>query len=158
MNTLEAVANAAKNVAMTCDHILWGYADPEMLEPDLETLEEAIRAYRSGDRGAHRDAKGRVTIAQEGQCRWKVDISDMQLHVILNDQPLEVSRVGVRQTSPHTRILTIEIEVRDGSPQHTLEVRDQGKTPDYDIDVVAHPRGGISEMELTDRSGDAPGG
>jgi hypothetical protein len=47
MSTLEAVAHAAQNVAMTCDDIIWGYAAPEVLEPDLQVLEDAIRAYRS---------------------------------------------------------------------------------------------------------------
>jgi hypothetical protein len=93
-------------------------------------------------------------MAQDAKWQWVVDIKDMQLHVTLNDQRVEVLRVGVQRTSPHARVLIIAIDVRDGSLQHALEVMDQGKTADYDIEVGAYPGGDIMEIELTDCSGD----
>jgi hypothetical protein len=46
MTCIEAIANAAKNLALTYDDVVAGYTAPANLEADLASLEEAIGAYR----------------------------------------------------------------------------------------------------------------
>jgi hypothetical protein len=46
MITLETIANAANNFAVTYAMSMWGYTHPDAIEADLEVLEDAILAYR----------------------------------------------------------------------------------------------------------------
>jgi hypothetical protein len=52
MSTLEDIANAAKNFALTYGYATRGYTHPDAIEADLEVLEDAIRAYREATASA----------------------------------------------------------------------------------------------------------
>jgi hypothetical protein len=53
MGTLEHIANAAKNYALTYDMAMDGYTHPDGIEADLAVLEDAIAAHRQGEPRAY---------------------------------------------------------------------------------------------------------